>query len=450
MADAEYQDRRTIAFPENDLTRRLLRRATEPIGVVTVRHAAELHSRASIGLGPRLELLDNIKTRYGPGAGGAAAAASPVGGMSLIALQRMAAGPPNFAAAPALANRAGTPETATGSVPTAASAPQYRVKRPDRAPEPYSSMPSETIAALSPAAVGVPIRTNSTPALHLQRKANETPSLANDKPDSSALPLVRAAAVDAGEQVDNKPARARDGSLTTNPLPQVNELPSIATVAPLHVQRKSDRSSAAEAIDSVSTPPDFRGDLPLPHKVDHPPAIQVAAEEIDRFSTFADFRSASIRGAADNALSGAAAGDLPLQRKIDPSALSVAGSVPTAGSPAAPPATNAPAHGAVATELRVSPSPADATRIVWRKAAADSANRESAERGPTTAVGQTHTSGLQVMRQVDAEAASNGDSAPVATPALESNGVDIGQIAEQVSRMIARQLRVERERWGRR
>ena len=437
MADAEYQDRRTIAFPENDLTRRLLRRATEPIGVVNVRHAAELHSRASIGLGPRLELLDNIKTRYGlgEGAGGAAAAASPVGGMSLIALQRMAAGPPNFASAPALANRAGTPETATGSVPTAASAPQYRVKRPDRVPEPDSSMPSETIPLYHPLlSCPNPHKFHSYTTPTAQNQLNTFSNQLQNK--FSALPLSAA----------HHPLHLP----LFNPLPQVNKLPSIATVAPLHVQRKSDRSSAAEAIDSVSTPPDFRGDFPLPHKVDHPPAIQVAAEEIDRFSTFPDFTSASICGAADNALSGAAAGDLPLQRKINPSALSAAGSVPTAGPPAAPPATNAPAHGAVATELRVAPSPADATRIVWRKAAANSANRESAARGPTTAVGQTHTSGLQVMRQVDAEAASNGDSAPVVTPALESNGVDIGQIAEQVSRMIARQLRVERERWGRR
>jgi hypothetical protein len=465
MADSENQDRRAVVFPESDLSRRLLRRGTEPIGVVNVKHAAELHSRASIRLGARLELLDNFKNRYGlgQGTGGTAGTASAVAGsLSLIApLQRMAAGSLDFAPAPALANRVGSPETATDSASKASSAPQYRVKRPDRLAEPDSSKPlsSVTIAAQSPAAVEVPAGTNPVPAM--QRDTNETPSPVSDKPDPSDLPLVRAA-----EHVDNKPARARDGSLT--PSPQVNELPNIATVAPLRVQRKRDDSVATPDFRPAATRDDLvsggtspsrspsSGDLPLQHKVDHPSAHQVVAEEIGRFSTSPDFRPASTReempAANARTLPGPSTGDLPLQRKIDPSALPTASSVQTAEPIAARPVADAhqQSHGAVAAELRVAPSPADSTRIVWRKADTNDANPASTTRTPTAAVGPTHTSGLQIMRQAVSEAASNGDAAPAATSVPESNGADVGQIAEQVSRIIARQLRVERERRGRR
>jgi hypothetical protein len=53
----------------------------------------------------------------------------------------------------------------------------------------------------------------------------------------------------------------------------------------------------------------------------------------------------------------------------------------------------------------------------------------------------------QVMRQAVSEPASNGDAA-AAPPVPQSNGADVEQIAEQVSRIISRRLRVERERWG--
>src|SRR5262245_24812813 len=99
MADFEHQNRQSAAFPLNDLTRRLIRRAIEPVGVIDVRQTLELHARSDLWPGQRLELVDNLKRRYGvlEGAGGAAGIASPVAaaGLPFISpLQRMAAGSP--------------------------------------------------------------------------------------------------------------------------------------------------------------------------------------------------------------------------------------------------------------------------------------------------------------------------------------------------------------------
>src|SRR5262249_43378357 len=138
--------------------------------------------------------------------------------------------------------------------------------------------------------------------------------------------------------------------------------------------------------------------------------------------------------------------DPPLQRKMDPSVPSAVRSVPAGAPPAA--ATQSP--GAVAAEIRLTPSPADAARIVWRKANTDGENQESVALAPAATLAPTHTGGFQIMRQADSEAGTNADVAPAALPAPESSGADVGLIAEQVSRIIARQLRVERERRGRR
>jgi hypothetical protein len=91
------------------------------------------------------------------------------------------------------------------------------------------------------------------------------------------------------------------------------------------------------------------------------------------------------------------------------------------------------------------------TRIVWRKADINGAGRESASPGPAARLDPTHA-GTQVMRQTTSDSTSGSTGAsvpPVMAPAHGSGGIDVARLAEQVSRIIARQLTIERERRGR-
>jgi hypothetical protein len=454
MADTEDQDRRSVGFPQSDLTRRLLRRATASIGVIDVGRAAELHSRSSFRLGPTLELLGNFKTRYGLGQeAGAASTTAPVAGdMSLATpLLRAAVGRPDFASASASSNSVGSAATGTSLTSTDSFAPQYRVRRPERLAEPQAYSPLASEAAVKPAAMAVasPLGTISAPAA--KRDTEQRRSSAGDTSIDSVLPLARAAAV----------APARDVPRAASPLPQVTELPGIVTAVPSRVQRKLDDSSAAKSSAAKTFDPDAtlrdvrpvsaRRDLPpggaavpgnasdsgptLQRKVEHPPATRTVAEVNDRAPASPEFSSPSAPPTvhADEAFASASpsADGLPLQRKADPSAV--------------PPSTpDAPLHGPVAAEVRVAPLQAN-SGIVWRRSS--TSDPHTGPRSPGVSASATHITAPQVMRQAVSEPASNGDAA-AAPPVPQSNGADVEQIAEQVSRIISRRLRVERERWG--
>lgn len=428
MKDSEHQDGQTVAFPVSDLTRRLLRRATEPIGVIDVRHATELHSRSGLWLGQRLELLDNLKSRYrlDQGAGGTAGAAAVAGGMYFISpLQRMAATSPfDLASVSRWVSRTGMPETATGTVSQlspASSAQQYRVKRPNShaEPNPSKAFSSETVSSQSPVRGGIQVSANSAPAMLLQRKTSEMQSPISSRPDPSAMPLVHAAGVETPERVDNRLAPRHDSSPTIDPLAQVCELPRTAIVAQMHLQRMPGASAAGEKIGSLSTREDLPGD------------------------------EAPILGSSPSS-------GLHLQRKPnDPATFPAANSAQTAETvtalpPTLPPArSNSRSQGAVSAEIRVAPSLPGSTSIVWRRADTNGASRESATPGPALAAGPAYAIGPQIMREAVSEPVSSGSVAPIATATAGSNGADVMRVAEQVSRIIARQLRVERERRGR-
>ena len=112
----------------------------------------------------------------------------------------------------------------------------------------------------------------------------------------------------------------------------------------------------------------------------------------------------------------------------------------------APPHINAQAEfrGAVSAEIRAAPLPG-AAGIVWRKADANG-RRESA--APAPAIAPIYAGGTRILRQPAAEPASGPDATPAPAPAPENSGPDVFLIAEQVSRIVTRQLRIERERRG--
>jgi hypothetical protein len=106
----------------------------------------------------------------------------------------------------------------------------------------------------------------------------------------------------------------------------------------------------------------------------------------------------------------------------------------------------------VSPEIRAAISSLGSNGIVWRKADANGAGGEAAAQGSAAATGGAHALGTRIMRQSASQAYSGSDVTPVVartTPRSGGSGVDIVRVAEQVNRIIARQLRVERERRGR-
>jgi hypothetical protein len=272
-----------------------------------------------------------------------------------------------------------------------------------------SSSPSSIWLPL--AAGEIRLSTASIAATQLQQATGDTQSLAGSGPEAAALPLARAAAADNPRRAGNEPAPANDGSPGAGAVPQVSELPRSAAVVQLLLQRMPDGSAEI----SRSITPDFSPDgdaVPLSGPSSAPPH--------------------------------------PQRKAGDPPASPAESPMPTARTAGTPPHISAHAQfgGAVSAEIRAAPLLPGAASIVWRKADANGASRDSAATAP--AIGPIYTNGAQILREAAAEAASSPAVTPAATPSSESSGVDVFLIAEQVSRIISRQLRVERERRGRR
>ncbi len=438
MTDSEHQDAPTVAFPESDLTHRMLRRATEPIGVIDTRHANELHARASMLQGQRLALLDNFRDRYGLDSAGTASTVPPASDMSLIApYQRLAApGQLSLSASASLISGAGMPQSTMGSAqktPPASSEPQYRVMRPDRHAEgnPPRSFSSWTVATRSPVAGKIRLNAISPPAMHLQRKTDRAPSPVDSRTDPSASSLVRA---ETAGYAHNKFAPERYSSLIAETLPRVGELPRIATVATQRLRRKPD-GFAADENGPISIPNTFRSSSRRDDLTRDNGPTPSSPSTGDMPVIFPLITGETVRSAPHVSQSSDGA---QLPRKADPQTLTSANPAPRAKPVHAPPQASANSHGAVTAEVRAAPLLPDSKNIVWRKIDASGAS--------SLAVGPTYTRGAEIMRETDSESVGHPDKLPARTSG--SNGVDVRRIAEQVTRVIARQLRIERERRG--
>ena len=537
MSEPDQQDRPTGAFPVSDLTRRLLRRGSEPIGVIDTRHTVELHGRASL-LGRRTELLDGLKTRYGLAQNAGDLTAAPAAAMPFIApFQRMAASLdlPPMSPSSARALAASATDAPAPALPES-SAPHYRVKRPDRHAEPNQSRSpaSAKVTAATPATGGARAGRTADAAMPVQRKV-DMPSSPGGTQDSPAPPPSAAAADPAGPVNDHLVAQS--GAVAA-PLRQAREQqPRTAGAAPMQLQRRPDRTTAQSdgnaeparppasniaqpvaattaalggqrtsetSLPGVSALPVVRAiavghpdaddkvgggsliarslppvgevvhtagaaQMPLQRKRDDAeeagqslpsdavaPASRQHALPVDdapvtgSLSTSLPLQREAVRpmtAAPDRTST-----SLPLQREAErpmtaaPETVSVQ-PVQAAAAPS-PAATPAQPRNAVAAEIP--PAPLLPTGIVWRKADINDAGRESARPAPFSSAGAGYANGAVVMREAAAgEPGPSGDAAPVAAPAAGGEGVDVVRIAEEVSRILARQLRVERERRGR-
>ena len=450
MKDSEHQEGQTGPFPVSKLTRRLLRRATEPIGVINVRHAAELHSRSSLFLSPKREFVANLKTRYGVGEskGASTALGAP--------LQRMTDPIPLSPGSPSpWGENTGIAGTARGKAPT--TPPQeYRVRRPNSyfESDPFQMLVSEIPAPLSHTAgeIPTPSRTKADAdhaPIHIQRKTGELPPLvgpANSSPmplvvpASSSHPEIRPGGQDVAGEIhrssairDSKPPKStQEDSLTSTRansgsaarLPEISEKPLLGSALQMHLQRMPERSAVAEKVGGVSGVDDLRSGSTSQNS-SHRDASGSNSVLNDAFPQAREVPRAATRL------------EMHLQRRA--AAAEELAALPQAN-------TELRGRNAVASEIRVA-SPPVFTSIVWRKADSNGTRRESGAATPAATVTPTYTNGYQIMRQSSSDSVSAAAALPE-TPDSPGGGVEITRIAEHVSRIIARQLTIERERRG--
>jgi hypothetical protein len=378
----------------SDLARRLLRRATAPIGVIDARHAAELHARASLWPVRRLELVNELKTRYGLAQNGGSMAASSMPLMAPPGMPDLFASPPVAAgtsAAISPTETAGPFAEPPSSPPSPSSPPRYRVRRRGANAESDSSA-ADPAPALPPGAAGL-VR----------------PEQAND-------------------------IRAVDGS----PASQVAELPRTFMALQLMPGGSTVEQVGAtpSGVATAAMQDGFAGDNALP-------AMSAAPARVPAAEYPLAVAPAAPPASADTPTLPLAPVSAPsLQRKADHSsaiAAETAAAAPTVFAVASPTIGEAHSRGPTAAEVRVAPALPAATSIVWRKAEADGASRNGA-------LDPASMAAPQIMRTAEPGPGSTG---PPPTLVAGDSGTNIARIAEQVSRVIARRLRVELERRGR-
>src|SRR5262249_51881007 len=133
-----------------------------------------------------------------------------------------------------------------------------------------------------------------------------------------------------------------------------------------------------------------------------------------------------------------------LQRKADHSsaiaAETAASAAPTVVAVASPTIGEARSPGPAAAQIRVASALPAATSIVWRKAETDGTNGNGALAAPAAAAGPASMAAPQIMRSAEP---GPGSAAPPPTVVAGDSGTDIARLADQVTRVIARRLRVE-------
>ena len=522
MKDAEHQNGETLAFPVSDLTRRLLRRASEPIGVIDTRHAEKLHSRSSLLPAQRLEFLNNLKTRYGVehGGGNAALNAYPAGGMPLTSPVQKPGAASSFelGSAPPWGSRTAPSEAVTASNSEVPSTVQYRVKRPGTHSGSGLAKPFSTeVAKESPAAISIqggnnvaatqvrrkteptgtakPLSTevakespaaisiqggNNVPTTQFQRKTEAIQSLGSATADSSAPPSLNFGDVSQYEgprsspvsqvselppadvapqmHLRRKPRSLAAGapsllhedlpggqrSVRSGTLAQVSELPRAAMVAPMPLQRMPEPGSPAVDVFAAPSP---QQDLSNRHVFTPSDASSRSLYSPSKAEPLTATGSISATATAASRQvftpSDASSSSLYSQGKAEP--LTATGfKSATSAFPRA--ATNTRA--AVSAEISVPPSTPGSRNIVWRKAETNTSGQGHAVPQGALLAAPSYTSGPQIMRQLGAES-NTGGSTEILSPTSGNGGVDLMRVAEQVSRIMARQLRIERERRGR-
>ena len=394
-------------FPSTELTDRLLRRAQEPLGVIDTRPAEQIHTRTASWVAGKLDLLERYATRYG--------VVEAVPQVTPTALLRSESTWPIESAADVTSD------------------------------EQHSRVMAEPWSASATGKVPLPEQDQV-------RQAGQ---------DS-----------DSGESVVSQ-IGASASPVSSQPSPQVKEIPGPASSSPvnLHLRRNRVEATAPRA-DGVTHDP-------LTPSATSSPAGTVAAAQ--------DSQKIKPENASSNMFESPAlvteSKPLPLVRERKPSAPQpilqrrqtevpnpVTGNVPetlhggSAGDVSAHPETRQTADGSRTAQGTTSPAlvvretypakaPAQSASLIFR-------NRDG--RGPATGLDSSQNRSLlsgsmraqapPVLREpTNTLSSGSTELSLIGGSAAQSgsSGIDVAEVAEQVSRIIARQLVVDRERRGR-
>jgi len=466
MSDVEHLDAVLRAFAKSDLGQRLLRRGAASIGVVDMRHAFGLHSRATLRPTRRLGLVSELKRRYGQNQH----EASPMGlvfrnataGPVAASIAMAASGPFEAAMSATTTNEPPRPtgateprldpqtESSTATLwPTGATEPRfdpqtesasatlYRVKRPkasqDAGEAAAASVPMGGMVTLEPPASPRGTQSSSAPVAPMDAQVEERrpPSVSPESPapvraaDSAVTGRVApepsaTAPPRASGEADSQP----QGSLSARPSPLVFARREI--IAPQAA--RNDQQPAKPVASSATTP------------TPHPPA-----------------RTLTEPGSVSPTTPASREGERQLSPRLNFAPQPAQGSDPASGPPPlyvanasarTPSDRLAQSHVPVSAEIRPSQAASASPAIVWRKPHHEREGREVMPQTPIAAFASTD-GGQTRFVAADGKAGFGERAASPTTRFADGGAVDVAHIAREVSRTIARQLRVDRERRGR-
>ena len=494
-----------------ELAERLLRRHTEPLGVIDVRQPQQHYARTAGWVAQRFALLDHWKTRYGSDEDVTAANTG---------LVFATPGPLRTEARGALASptqlaRAANPAVASQPSPALAAMPappeQFRIRRRGTSPAggdkvtvnraDDSAVTSRLQAARGELrAAEIPAITHqaalTSPTLILPKRlagnveAEETAAGATHNverssqrelaspPEAAATPWPTAgpsgttgisylgserpaatAAVLTQTPVRVTHVEARSAALPLRLQRQPGEAapevaPATSAALPLRLQRQPDEA-APEVVTAqeltapvVSTP---TTEMPLAKPVadpGHEPSALLGGERAVSDLTYVVAEQPGFARIEPAPVQVASLVSLPLVQRQ---------SVDSAPSAETAPDDALYQRAAVAVEIRPTSASTSQPAMVWRQSANGSAaggagsalplGINSAPGGEMLVARQTTTAESPPSTNTESTALAAATPMPAAPPA---NGIDIAHLAEQVSRLLARQLVVERERRGRR
>jgi hypothetical protein len=453
--------------PKNDLPNaawmnRLVQRSTNPVGVINARHPQQLHARTAGWMAERYGWLDHWRTRYlgtetqSTGGGLIFTSALPRsasltgdGRNETEILARQTSVP--------LHNRPNAPAVNEPGLPT----PLLRIRRPG-APPPESS---------------------STPIV--QRKAGETAVIAEDTQSGLAKRTTPLRGIEI-----NVPTEAATLPLLLPKQEHEIESRDQSTTSSLSVPERSTRDQRSGALEVVSNAPNLQPSIKVdtgPVESSSPGSVLLArSREIvtSAISPTGEWQLPAARSKESHAarsqkspdqsavavrseeLIGAAEGPgkeiaipavgvttpLPLvqRRPAEPneSHASDSESADAAGYhqiQAATKVDGAASQRGVAVVKEISPDVSVPPQMIWRKNESWMNNNASHIR-PTNI--QLNASPLAVQRSISTPSPDPGLREITSSADKRASDVNVARLAEQVSRLLARQLIVERERRG--
>ena len=434
MKDPGRQQARPDSFPATDLTDRLLRRANEPIGVIDTRQAEQLHRRTPGWFQQRFELLDNFRILYGidrNASGSSPALSTAPEHMPFVESYQAKASsrPLSFSPAqPSITRSAilGTvPDVASNAAPTR----QFRVKRPSVVSDADRSKRQENVLLSGnqfdplPHVSEIRAQSSSSSQVHLQRKAvpAAVPTPGSSKADGVAVSRFK-----------NPPS--------SDLLPQVTELPQ-ASSSKMHLQRLLGPAAVSAPAQSIQARNTTTQNSPVGDQTS-PPTVgslpQVVEMPSARVFSPAEMHLQRSHDRVEGSAAVTSVLAVQLRKGISASSPQADWKTPAGEENC----RTAP----VSREIRVTPSLPGAAAIVWRKAVRNGD-------GAQFLTSPTHAGSSQLMRQAATDSSptavsASGNATTMVTPSSSRGETDIVYVAERVSRVIARQLVIERERRG--